>query len=90
MIFHENRLLADDSHVISYLIFVENCERCLKLSSAAVVIGALRVNISFLDYTYAFVSYEFPTIFVRHIVSIVWIVYLCIFLSVRLNHYLLI
>ena len=47
MIFHENRLLADDSHVISYLIFVENWERCLKnLSSAAVVIGALRVNVS--------------------------------------------
>ena len=23
-IFHENRLLADDSHKISYLIFVEN------------------------------------------------------------------
>ena len=28
MIFHENLLLADDSHVISYLIFVENWERC--------------------------------------------------------------
>ena len=27
MIFHENRLLADDSHEISYLIFVENYER---------------------------------------------------------------
>ena len=24
MLFYENRLLADDSHVISYLIFVEN------------------------------------------------------------------
>ena len=44
MIFHENRLLADDSHVISYLIFVENWERCPKMSSAAVVIGALRVK----------------------------------------------
>ena len=31
MIFDENRLLADDSHVISYLIFVENWERCLKM-----------------------------------------------------------
>ena len=31
MIFHENRLLADDSHVISYHIFVENWERCLKI-----------------------------------------------------------
>ena len=27
MIFHENRLLAEDSHVISYLIFVKNWER---------------------------------------------------------------
>ena len=40
MIFHENRLLADDTHVISYLVFVENWD----LSSAAVVIGALRIN----------------------------------------------
>ena len=31
MVFHENRLLADDSHVISYLIFVENMERCRKI-----------------------------------------------------------
>ena len=46
MIFHENRLLADDSHVISYLIFVENWEKCRKnLSSAAVVIGALKVRL---------------------------------------------
>ena len=30
MIFYENRLLADDSHVISYLIFVENWENVLK------------------------------------------------------------
>ena len=43
MIFHENGLLADNSHVISYLILVENQERCCKnLLSAAVVIGALR------------------------------------------------
>ena len=46
MIFHENRLLADDSHVISHLSF-ENWERCLNqnLLSAAVVIGALRVKL---------------------------------------------
>ena len=45
MIFHENPLLADDSHVISYLIFVENWERVAQnLSSAAVVIDALRVK----------------------------------------------
>ena len=30
MIFHENRLLADDSHVISYLIFVEIGKDVLK------------------------------------------------------------
>ena len=30
MIFHENRLLAYDSHEISYLIFFENKERCHK------------------------------------------------------------
>ena len=28
MLLNENRLLADDSRVISYLIFVENWERC--------------------------------------------------------------
>ena len=45
MIFHENCLLADDSHVISYLIFCQKLGKMLqKLSSAAVVIGALRVN----------------------------------------------
>ena len=43
MIFHENCLLADNSHVISYLIFSER-EKLPNLSSAAVVIGALRVN----------------------------------------------
>ena len=41
MIFHENRLLADDSHVISYLAFVENWY----LWSAAFVIGALPHNL---------------------------------------------
>ena len=45
MIFHENRLLADDSHVISYLIFCRKLRKMSQnLSSAAVVIGALRVN----------------------------------------------
>ena len=57
MIFHENRLLADDSHVISYLIFVENKEGCRKiLSSAAVVIGALRVNSLHALSSHAFVA----------------------------------
>ena len=46
MIFHENRLLADDSHVKLYLIFVEKLGKMSQtLSSAAVVIVALRVKI---------------------------------------------
>ena len=47
MIFHENRLLlADDSHEISYLIFLKKLRKMRQnLSSAAVVIGALRANI---------------------------------------------
>ena len=46
MIFHENRVLADDSHEISYLIFLQKFGKMLKnLSSSAVVIGALRVKI---------------------------------------------
>ena len=45
MIFHENCLLADDSHVISYLIFCRKLGKLSQnLSSAAVVIGALRVK----------------------------------------------
>ena len=45
MIFHENLLLPDDSHEISYLIFFENWERCRKVFlTAAVVIGTLRVK----------------------------------------------
>ena len=47
MIFHENHLLADDSHEISFLIsyFFRKLGKMLQnLSSAAVVISALRVN----------------------------------------------
>ena len=45
MIFHENHLLADDSHEISYLIFFRKLGKMSQnLSSDAVVIGALRVN----------------------------------------------
>ena len=51
MIFHENRLLADDSHEISYLIFYRKLvQRLQNLSSAAVVIGAIRVNNIFAKY----------------------------------------
>ena len=46
MIFHENCLLADNSKEISYLIFFQKLGKMLQnLSSAAVVIGALRANI---------------------------------------------
>ena len=45
MIFHENCMLADNSHEISYLIFFRKLGKMSQnLSSAAVVIGALRVN----------------------------------------------
>ena len=45
MILHENRLLADDSHEVSYLIFLQKLgEMSQNLSSVAVVIGAFRVN----------------------------------------------
>ena len=47
MIFHENCLLADNFHDISYLISSENQEKMLQnLSSAAVVIGVLRKKTS--------------------------------------------
>ena len=49
MIFHENRLLADDSHEISYLIFFRKLgKRSKNLSSVAVVIGPLRVKFNIL------------------------------------------
>ena len=46
MIFYENRPLADDSQEISYLIifFQKLGKMSQNLSSAAVVIGALRVK----------------------------------------------
>ena len=46
MIFHENRLLADDSHEISIHFFSRKFGKMLRiLSSAAFVFGALRVNV---------------------------------------------
>ena len=44
MIFHENRLLADDSHVISAHFCRKLGKMSQNLSSAAVVIGPLRVK----------------------------------------------
>ena len=47
MILHENRLPADDSHEISLPYFFQKLDKMSQnLSPAAVVIGALRVNIS--------------------------------------------
>ena len=46
-IFHENCLLADNSHEISYLILRKLGKISQNLSSAAVVIGALRVKRGF-------------------------------------------
>ena len=43
--FPESRLLADDSHEISYLIFSKIRKDVAKVSSAAAVTGALRVNV---------------------------------------------
>ena len=44
MIYHENRLLAEDSHEISYLFFRKLGKLSHNLPSAAVVIGALKVK----------------------------------------------
>ena len=44
-IYHENRLLADDSHEISYLIFSK-----IKNLSSAAVIAALRVKRELVHY----------------------------------------
>ena len=47
MIFHENRLLTDNSHEISFLFFFffrKLGKRSQNLWSAVVVIGALRVK----------------------------------------------
>ena len=45
MPFHDNRLLADDSHVISRLSFFQKLGKMSQnVSSATVVIGALRVK----------------------------------------------
>ena len=44
MIFHKNHLLADDSHEICLIFFRKLGKMSQNLSSAAVVIGALRVK----------------------------------------------
>ena len=47
MVIHENRLLTDDFHELSYLIFFRKLGKMFKnLSSAAVVIGPLRFSLA--------------------------------------------
>ena len=53
MIFHENRLLADDSHVILYLIFVKNWENVTKFVVCCCR-GALRANLYLLSLFHSF------------------------------------
>ena len=45
MIFHENRLLSNDSHEIACFFFRKLEKMSQDLSSAAVLIGALMVNL---------------------------------------------
>ena len=47
MIFHENRLPADDSHEILSLFFFKLGKMLENLLSAAVVTGTLRVKVHF-------------------------------------------
>ena len=51
-------MLAEDSHEILSLIFLKSNENYLRLSSAAAVIGALRVSFSVLSHAYS-VSFTF-------------------------------
>ena len=45
MIFHENRLLADNNLMLYHTLFLSKTWKMSQnLSSAAIVIGALRVN----------------------------------------------
>ena len=74
MIFLENCLLTDKSHEISYLIFFRKLRKMSQnLSSAAVVIGALRVKNKIMK-TFAIIMYPFiiglTTPFQRQIVNL--------------------
>ena len=47
MVFYEKRQLADDSHELSNLIVFKLGKMSQNLTSVAVMIGALRLNLSF-------------------------------------------
>ena len=81
MIFHENRLLADDSHEISFLIFFRNLGKMSQnLSSAAVVIGALRVKLEDAETTIQFkhVYFNFYEGFIHSTIYMNILVYLIV------------
>ena len=62
MIFHENRLLADCSHEISYLIFFRKLEKMSQnLSSAAVVVSLIKFAVKFLikPFYLVYIVYEY-------------------------------
>ena len=64
MIFHENRLLADNSHVISYLIFVEKLGKMSQTLSSAAVKGLNLFHLSANMVVYNFWFSEYNGIFV--------------------------
>ena len=87
MIFHENCLLADDPHEISYL-----SKMLQNLLSAAVVIGALRVNgemapiqivPAMLKWYIIFLSFRSQFIVVGMVLDSLWLI-LVLWRSVRL------
>ena len=45
MIFHENCLLADNSHELSYLIFFEKSGKLSQNLSSATIVAGLSVNL---------------------------------------------
>ena len=92
MIFHENCLLADNSHEISYLIFFRKLgKKSQNLWSAAVVIGALRVNKDFKDAWYIQVLFKPVRTLKGAYLSRnkYYQIYLTIFCTDRLNHSIL-
>ena len=61
MVFHENCLLADNSHEISYLSFFRKFGKMSQnLSSSAVVIGTLRVTSWLLLVVFIVFFFYFP------------------------------
>ena len=60
MIFHENRLLADDSHEISYLIFLRKLGK-MSQNLLSTAVGALRAKYMFWVHKSIFSLRQFST-----------------------------